>query len=171
MKATDHNGNGFQCLLNKFGNTKCQSKSMNFVAPEICELMRDTSLRSRMESLELAALDAFVLVVQNFFGNHRKLRWTREHVRSIRATRLPNVTEKALPMFFPKIFLTNMGNVNDEFEERFHQDISFTEMRDQGHCCPVRWSTTAAVSSGHSRAQKQAPTALFNSIHVYGTTE
>lgn len=42
-----------------------------FVGPEICDLIHDTAFRVKMNPLELAALNAFVLVVPNFLENKR----------------------------------------------------------------------------------------------------
>jgi hypothetical protein len=71
--AMDHNRSGFQYLKDKFGKIKTDAKLKAgiFVGPEIREIMRDDAFTSKLNKLELAAWDAFVLVVKNFLGNHR----------------------------------------------------------------------------------------------------
>ena len=68
-----HDGNGFQCLREKFGTEKTDAKLKAgiFVGPQIGELMCNPKFKNKLNPLEFAAWEAFVLVVQNFLGNHR----------------------------------------------------------------------------------------------------
>ena len=73
VKALDHDSNGFQYLREKFGTEKADAKlkAGSFVGPQIQELICDPEFKKKLNQLEFAAWEAFVLVVQNFLGNHR----------------------------------------------------------------------------------------------------
>ena len=73
VKAMDHEGNGFQYLRQKFGaeKTDAKLKAGIFIGPQIREMMCDSEFKNKLNQLELAAWEAFKLVVQNFLGNHR----------------------------------------------------------------------------------------------------
>ena len=73
MKELDHDGDGFQYLREKFGaeKTDAKLKAGIFVGPQIWELMCDPEFKNKLNPLEFAAWEPFVLVVQNFLGNHR----------------------------------------------------------------------------------------------------
>ena len=73
VKAQDHDGNGFQHLREKFGTEKADAKLKAdiFVGRQIRGLMCDPEFKNKLNPLEFAAWETFVLVVQNFLGNHR----------------------------------------------------------------------------------------------------
>lgn len=92
----DRSGNGFQYLKDKFGKIKTDGKLKAgiFASLEICKIMRDDTFRSKVYTLELAAWDSLVLVVQNFLESHR-VGNCAELVSCISATQLLNVTQNA----------------------------------------------------------------------------
>lgn len=53
----DRNGNGFQYQKDRFGKTQTDTKlkAEIFVGPEIHEMMRDDTFRSKLNMLEFAA--------------------------------------------------------------------------------------------------------------------
>ena len=63
--------NGFYYLKEKFGRVLTDAKLTSgvIIGPQIRELMRDTEFRTRLNPL--AVWDAFMLVVNNFLGNHK----------------------------------------------------------------------------------------------------
>ena len=73
VKKLDHDGNGFQYLREKFGaeKTDAKLKAGIFIGPQIRELMCDPKFKNKLNPVEFAAWEAFVLVVQNFLGNHK----------------------------------------------------------------------------------------------------
>lgn len=92
----DRSGNGFQYLKDRFGKIKTDGKLKAgiFASLEICKIMHDDTFRSKVYTLELAAWDSLVLVVQNFLESHR-VGNCAELVSCISATQLLNVTQNA----------------------------------------------------------------------------
>ena len=90
-----------------------------------------------MSSLEADAGRGLVGVVQNFLGN-RKITNLIEVVQSIlEASKLlgANMSIKVHFLHYHlDRFPANCGNVSDEQDERFHQDIKEMETRYQGRC-------------------------------------
>jgi hypothetical protein len=162
--AMDHNGSGFQYLKDKFGKIKTDAKLKAgiFVGPEIREIMRDDAFRSKLNKLELAAWDAFVLVVQNFLGNHRADNYA-ELVSNMLAAYQQLGSRMSLKIHFLHshldFFPTNLGDVSDEHGERFHQDIAIMERRYQGHFNPNMmgdycWFLQRSTTDTHKRKSK-----------------
>lgn len=77
-------------------------------------MMRDDTFRSKLNILEFAAC--------------------KQHVSSISATLLLNVTQNAF--IAGGGFTPTLGGVSDEHEEQFHQDIASMEKRYQATSTP-----------------------------------
>jgi hypothetical protein len=162
--AMDRNGSGFQHLKDKFGKIKTDAKLKAgiFIGPEIRELICDSTFRAKLNPLELAAWDAFVLVVQNFLGNQRAENYTAL-VNSMLTAYQRLGCRMSLKIHFLHshldFFPTNLGDVSDEHGERFHQDISVMETRYQGRCNPSMmgdycWFLQRATMDTHKRKSK-----------------
>lgn len=139
--AMDKTSTGFQYLKSKFGKMKTDAKLKAgvFVGPEIRQLIRDPLFLLELTEQEKAAWDAFVIVVNNFLGNHRADNYaelvenlvTAYHNHGCRMSLKMHLLHSHLT-FFP----ANMGAVSDEHGERFHQEMSVMESRYQGHFNP-----------------------------------
>ena len=131
-----------------------------FVGPEIRELMRDDEFKKQLTSVELAAWEAFVLVVENFLGNHRSDNYV-ELVENLLAAYERLGARMSLKMHFLHshldFFPPNLGEVSDEHGERFHQDIKVMESRYQGKFNPNMmgdycWFMQRETDVPHARA-------------------
>lgn len=162
--AMDHESQGFQYLKDKFGSniTAAKLKAGIFVGPDIRDLMRDATFRGKLNTRELAAWDSFVLVAQNFLGNHRADNYadlvanmlTAYHQLGCRMSLKIHFLHSHLDFFPP-----NLGDVSDEHGERFHQDISAMESRYQGRCNPNMmgdycWFLQRSTTDSHRRKSK-----------------
>ena len=72
VKAMDMEGEGFKYIGKKFPyKSEAKLKQGIFVGPEIRKLVKDEELNTKLNAKELAAWEAFKLVVQNFLGKHK----------------------------------------------------------------------------------------------------
>ena len=137
----DHDGNGFQYLREKFAaeKTDAKLKAGIFVGTQIRELMCDPEFKNKLNPLEFAAWEAFVLVVQNCLGNHRAEHYV-ELVDNVLKAYQRMGCQMSLKMHFLHshldFFPPNLGEVSDGHGKRFHQDISVMETRYQGRFNP-----------------------------------
>ena len=136
VKATDHHGKGFQCLLENFANEKSDAKLKAgvFVEPDIRDLMKDKKFDHDFNSLELDAGKSFKQVIHNFLGSKKRENYA-DVVQDmlIAYQKLGSRMSSKIHLhshldFFPD----NLGDVSDEYSERFHQYISEIETRCQG---------------------------------------
>ncbi|KAL6461808.1 hypothetical protein MHYP_G00299530 [Metynnis hypsauchen] len=138
FKAMDHNSDGFKYLKQKFGEVQrdAKLKAGIFDGPQVCELIKDKDLPSKHRPLELRAWESFVQVVQNFLGNHKATNY-EELVDDMLISFKRMGCRMSLMIHFLHshldFFPPNLGDVSDEYGERFHQDISEMETRYQGH--------------------------------------
>ncbi|KAL6471883.1 hypothetical protein MHYP_G00205330 [Metynnis hypsauchen] len=138
FKAMDHNSDGFKYLKQKFGEVQrdAKLKAGIFDGPQVCELIRDKDLPSKHRPLELRAWESFVQVVHNFLGNHKATNY-EELVDDMLISFKRMGCRMSLMIHFLHshldFFPPNLGDVSDEYGERFHQDISEMETRYQGH--------------------------------------
>ena len=107
-----------------------------FVRPQIRKMLASKELEEQMSDLEINAWQDFKMILERFFGNHR---------RDDYATVVPNLIQsyerlgcrRSLKLLFfhsrLDIFRDNLGNVSEEHGERFHQDIQVMERRYQGN--------------------------------------
>ena len=72
VKAMDIEGEEFKYICKKFPyKSEAKLKQGIFVGPEIRKLVKDEELNTNLNAKELAAWEAFKLVVQNFLGKHK----------------------------------------------------------------------------------------------------
>jgi hypothetical protein len=109
-----------------------------FVGPQIRELTKDKTFDSILNEFELAAWTAFKDVYSNFLGNNKADNY-QEIVESLLQSYEAMGCNMSLKIQFLHSYLDffpqNLGVVNDEHGERFHQDIAVMEKRYQG-----KWS-------------------------------
>ena len=122
-----------------------------------------------MNEVELEAWKAFVLVVKNFLGNSKARNYADLVYNMMTAFRNLgcNMSIKMHYLFshmdrFPE----NLGSMNDEQGERFHQDMKEMEIRYQGrwgavmmadHCWTLKRDLPAAKHSRSSKKRKFKP--------------
>ena len=112
--------------------TDAKLKAGVFVGPEIRKLMQNEEFGARLNPLELAARNAMKSVVVNFLGSHRHEKYS-DIVNSMLKAYEQLDARMYLKMHFLHshldFFPSNLGEVSDEQDERFHQDISVIEGR------------------------------------------
>ena len=128
VKAIDHNGTGFEYIKEKFGKVKTEAKLKAgiFVGPEIRKLMQDAAFRTKLNPFELAAWDAFVVVVENFLGNKRAENYP-EQVNNMLTSYEQMGCRMSLKMnflhshlyFFSPIWVTSATNMVKDFIKTF----------------------------------------------------
>ena len=132
----NRNGDGFKFLKVFFGADKSDTKLKAgvFVDPKIRKLMLNEELDLRLNPLELGVWKALKSVVAYFLGNHRHDQYADIVDRVMKA--YEQYLKVHLKMHFLHshldFFPPNLGEVRDEQEERFHQDISVLEGRYHG---------------------------------------
>jgi len=68
----NQDGNGFKYLSELFPNkSEAKLKQGIFVGHEIRKLQRDEIFKTKLSLTELAAWEAFVMVIENFLGKHK----------------------------------------------------------------------------------------------------
>ena len=124
--------------------------------------MCDPEFKTKLNPLEFAAWEAFVLVVQNFLGNHGAEQ-DAELVDNMLKAYQRMGCRMSLKMHFLHshldFFPPNLGEVSDEHGETFHQDISVMETRYQGRFNPNMmgnycWFPQRETNSTHKRKSK-----------------
>ena len=152
------------------GLTMEKLKAGIFDRPQIRQLIRENS----MTEVELEALKAFVLAVENFLGNNKDRNYAEFVNNMLTAFRnlCWNMSVKMRYLFshmdmFPK----NLGSMSDKQGERFHQDLKEMETRYQGHwdavmmadyCWNLKRDLPAAEHSRSSKKPKFMPWSLKN---------
>ena len=137
VKAMDRDGDGFTFFKDFFGAEKSDAKleAGVFVEPEIKKLMQNEEFGARLNPLELAVYNAIKSAIVNFLGSHRHEKYP-DIVDSMLKAYEQLGARMSLKMHFLHshldFFPSNLGEVSDEQEERFHQDISVIEGRYQG---------------------------------------
>ena len=114
-----------------------------------------SEFKNKLNPLEFAARAAFVLVVQNFLGNHRVEQYAEIVDNMLNADQRLGC-RMSLKMHFLHshldVFPPNLGEVSDEHGERFHQDILVMETKYQGrfnpnmmgdYCWFLQWETSS----------------------------
>ena len=133
VKALDETGQCFQYILSAFpGLSNEKLKAGIFDGPQIRKSIKDSNFQHSVNEIELAELNR---VVQSFLGNRKA-----DNYKDIENKILDNFQALSINMsikvhFFHRHldkFPENLGNVNDEQDEKFHQDIKVMEERYQG---------------------------------------
>jgi len=137
VKDMDKTGRGFEYLRNNFPNVSdAKIKEDIFIGPQIRELMQDKQFDEDLNETERNALLSFKGICKDFLGNHKAANYkdvVQDLLTSYKAmgcNMSPKIhfLESHLDFFFPE----NLGEVNDEHGERFHQDILVKKKRYQG---------------------------------------
>ena len=112
-----------------------KKKAGIFDSPQIRKLMRDDLFVSSMKQVEYNAWSSFVLVVENFLGENNSCNYV-ELVNStlVSYKQLNAYMSIKVYLIFSQLekFPENIGSVNDEQGERFHQDMRDMEKKYQG---------------------------------------
>ena len=141
VKAMDKTLPAFNYLVEKFPNLSgAKIKEGIFVGPQIRQLIFDSSFAASINDIEPAAWVAFKNVCAGFLGKHKDMNYIRLIGRLLETyqTMGCNMSLKLhFLMSHLELFPENLGVVNDEQGERFHQDISTMERRNKG-----KWSPT-----------------------------
>ncbi|UYV63053.1 hypothetical protein LAZ67_2002987 [Cordylochernes scorpioides] len=140
VKAMDRNASGFA-----YPKQKCSSisdakiKEGIFVGPQIRELLQDGNFQNSLNEVEAAAWNSFRNVCKNFLGSV-KVENYRDIVDDLLLSYKALGCNMSLKIHFLHshldFFPDNLGAVNGEHGERFHQDISSMEKRYQGKWSP-----------------------------------
>lgn len=140
VKALNKTGKCFNYLCTKFPGLSIEKlKGGIFDGPQIRKLINDKQFLQNMTRIESNAWKSFVLVIQNFLGNHK----SQNYVILVE-TMLQNFNKLGCNMSIKVHYLhshidhfpDNLGDLSEEQGERFHQDIKVMEERFQGH-----WNT------------------------------
>ena len=121
-EALDNGGGCFTYLCHTLpGLTIEKLKAGIFDGPQIRELIRNAEFENSMNEVQLEAWKAFVLVVKNFLGNTKARNYTEL------------VTNMSINMHYlfshMGRFPENLGSMNDEQGEWFHQEMKEMETR------------------------------------------
>src|SRR5215470_1287932 len=164
VKAMDFNGNGFLFLKKKFSRVLTDEKLRAgvFTGPQIRSVISDSAFTGALNPAESAAWKAFVMLTENFLGNHRADNYV-ELVQNMLAAYERMGARMSLKMHFLHshldFFPSNLGAVSDEHGERFHQEIAVMESRYQGRFNPNMmgdycWFLQRESNTAHKRKSK-----------------
>ncbi|UYV60728.1 hypothetical protein LAZ67_1002045 [Cordylochernes scorpioides] len=128
VKAMDRNASGFAYLKQTFSSiSEAKIKEGIFVGPQIRELQQDGNFQNSLNEVEAAAWNSFRNVCKNFLGSV-KVENYRDIVNDLLLSYKALGCNMSLKIHFLHshldFFPDNLGAVNDEHGERFHQDIS-----------------------------------------------
>ena len=166
-KALDKDGDCFTYLCQAFpGLTMEKLKTGIFDGPQIRQFNRDPEFENSMNEKELEVWKAFVLVVNNFFGNNKSRNYAELVNNMLTAYRNLgcNMSVQMHCLFthmdrFPE-------NLGDEQGKRFHQDLKEMETRYQGgwdavmmadNCWNLKRDLPVAEHSRSSKKRKFKP--------------
>ena len=164
-KALDFEGSCFRYLCQVFpGPSMEKLKAGIFYGPQICQPIRDPVFKQSMNTLELEAWKAFVLVIQNFLGNYKASNYEELVTNMITCFKKLgcNMSIKMRFLFsHMNCFPENLGAVSDEQDERFHHNMKQMETRynerwDAVLMADYCWTLKRDVSTGiqYSRGSK-----------------
>ena len=136
MKDMEKTGSGFEYLRNKFPNVSdAKIKEDIFIGPQIRELMQDKRLDEDLNETERNELLSFKRICKDFLGNHKAANYkdvVQDLLTSYKALECNMSQKNNFLEFHFDFFAENLGEVNDEHGERFHQDILAKEKLYQG---------------------------------------
>ena len=136
VKALCKEGNCFQYIKAAFPSLSEEKiKEVIFDGPQIRKLIKDPNSISSMNDVDANAWKAFVNVVINFLGNRKQddyITLVDNLIKSLHALGCNMSIKLHFLHSHLNRFPENLGDVNDEQGERFHQDIKMIEKRYQG---------------------------------------
>ncbi|GBN61969.1 hypothetical protein AVEN_148391-1 [Araneus ventricosus] len=117
------------------GLSEAKLKEGVFIGPDIRKIMKDENFETKMETNERKAWESFKLVITSFLGNKKD-----PYYKSIVEEMIKNFKILGCSMSLKVHFLDshldyfheNLGAVNEEQGEIFHQDIKEMERQYQG---------------------------------------
>ena len=115
--------------------SEAKVRSGIFVKLQIRRMLASEELEKQMSDLKRNAWQAFRMIVEGFLGNHR-----RDDYAMVASNLIESYKKFGCRMSLKLHFLhshlnffrNNLGNVSEEYGERFHQDIQVMEKRYQG---------------------------------------
>ena len=165
----------FKYLCNVFpGITVEKLKAGIFDDPQIRRLMNDRDFIKFMNDLEKNAWEAFVFVVNNFFGNRKSINYKELFKKLTRSFHVLGCNMSIKLHFLNSHFQSfpaNLGDVSDEQGEMFHQDIKIVENRYEGrwdihmmaeYCWSIQRDCTGSLYSRRSIKRKFLPDLIKN---------
>ncbi|XP_071052774.1 uncharacterized protein [Onthophagus taurus] len=136
VKALDKNGDCFKYICELFPGLSIEKlKAGIFDGPKIRSLIKNQDFKNHMNQVESQAWSSFVLVVENFLGNHK----AETHYELV-DNMLKKFQKLGVNMSVKLHYLhshldkfpDNLGDYSEEQGERFHQDIKIMEERYKG---------------------------------------
>ena len=136
VKALKQDGLAFQYLKQMFPKiSDAKLKEGILIGPDIRRIMADSAFECQLTSLELEAWRSFKAVCTGFLGNTKAENY-KDIVKKLIADYQAVGARMSLKIHFLHnhldFFPENLGSVNNEHGERFHQDISVMEQRYSG---------------------------------------
>ena len=131
VKALCKEGNCFQYIKAAFSSV-CEEKikEVIFDGPQIRKLIKDPNFILPMNDVDANARKAFVNVVINVLGNRKQddyITLVDNLIKSLHALGCNMSIKLHFLHSHLNIFPENLGDINDEHGERFHQDIKMIE--------------------------------------------
>lgn len=131
-------GNCFKYLISKFlGLSEAKLKEGVFVGPDIRRLMADPQFITTMTDPQREGWIAFKEVIEKFLGNNKDPNYKQIVKRMLKAFQALGCLMSLKVHFLHShldYFPENLGNVSEEQDARFHQDIKEMEKRYQERC-------------------------------------
>ena len=138
--------------------TDAKIKEGIFAGPQIRKVIADRRFEELLNGKDLHAWVAFKSVVAKFLGNHNSADYkeiVKQCINAYSKTGCNMSLKIHLLDSHLNFFPTCLGEVSDEHEERFHQEIAIIMKH---HCYQGRWST-AMLADYCWMLQRDAPKA------------
>ena len=139
VKALEPTSRAFRHIRQMFPSiSEAKVKGGIIVGPQIRRMLVSEELKEQMSDLQRNAWQAFRMIVEGFFGNHRKDDYAMvmsHFIESYEKLGYRMSLKLHFLHFYLDFFRDNLGNVSKEHGEKFHQDIQMMEKRYQG-----RWN-------------------------------
>jgi len=128
VKGMDKTGCGFEYVRNKFPNVSdANIKEGIFIGPQIRELMHDKQFDEDLNETERNAWLSFKKICKDFLGNHKAANY-QDVVQDPLTLYKAMGCNMSLKIHFLQshldFFPEYLGEVSDEYGERFHQDMA-----------------------------------------------
>jgi len=136
VKGMDKTGHGFEYVRNKFPNVSdTKIKEGIFIGPQIREMMQDKQFNEDLNETERNVWLSFKRLCKDFLGNHKAAKY-QDIVQDLLTSYKAMGCNMSLKIHFLEshldFFPENLGEVSEEYGDRFHQDIMAMEKRHQG---------------------------------------
>lgn len=164
VKALDKKGACFQHITTVFPKVTSEKLTAGiFDGPQIRQLVRDNSFVLTMASVEKAAWESFVEVMENFLGNHKSDNYVEIVNNMLKNFEMLGCNMSVKVHFLHShinYFPENLGQMSEEQGERFHQDMKTMELRYQGRwnesmLADYCWTIKSESSGEHTRKSRK----------------